>query len=82
MSVNCPSLSIFSTDELIQKVTEAGIQINEEEERRFRGKCCVGEDSTSVEAHVNVLQTEYKKKHPDILNVKDRMARTFSWRRR
>ncbi|XP_060717823.1 uncharacterized protein LOC132840294 isoform X2 [Tachysurus vachellii] len=43
---------------------------------------CVGEDSTSVEAHVNVLQSEYQKKHPDISTVKDRMARTFSWRRR
>ncbi|KAK2863770.1 hypothetical protein Q7C36_002924 [Tachysurus vachellii] len=42
---------------------------------------CVGGDSTSVEAHVNVLQSEYQKKHPDISTVKDRMARTFSWRR-
>ncbi|KAF7709134.1 uncharacterized protein LOC124383284 isoform X1 [Silurus meridionalis] len=43
---------------------------------------CVGENSTSVEAHVNVLQSEYQKKHLDISTVKDRMARTFSWRRR
>lgn len=43
---------------------------------------CVGEDSTSVEAHVNVLQSECRKTHPNILTVKDRMARTFSWRRR
>ncbi|KAG1925400.1 hypothetical protein F2P79_025572 [Pimephales promelas] len=43
---------------------------------------CVGEDSTSVEAHVNVLQNEYRKTHPDMLTVKDRMTRTFSWRRR
>ncbi|XP_078025294.1 sterile alpha motif domain-containing protein 3-like [Epinephelus lanceolatus] len=35
---------------------------------------CVGEDSTSVEAHVNVLQSEYRKTHPDISTVKDRMA--------
>ncbi|XP_058240129.1 uncharacterized protein LOC131348908 [Hemibagrus wyckioides] len=42
---------------------------------------CVGEDSTSTEAHVNVLQSEYRKKHPDISTVKDRIA-TFTWRRR
>ncbi|KAK2817756.1 hypothetical protein Q7C36_021689 [Tachysurus vachellii] len=181
MSVNCPSLSSFSTDELILKIIEAGIQINEEEARKFREndvdgetvdcglteamvgylfdgsfkkqlkfqqfvrhykenetivvlepvpvkvaqstadlqphpstdpryptnaeyiqvakalivkypflrdkegngyETCVGEDSTSVEVHVNVLQSEYQKKHPDISTVKDRMARTFSWRRR
>ena len=42
---------------------------------------CVGEDSTSVETHVNVLQSECRKTHPDILTVKDRMAQKFSWRR-
>lgn len=31
---------------------------------------------------MNVLQSEYRKTHPDISTVKDRMARTFSWRRR
>ncbi|XP_060716644.1 uncharacterized protein LOC132839597 [Tachysurus vachellii] len=50
--------------------------------RKPARETCVGEDSTSVEAHVNVLQIEYQKKHPDISTVKDRMARTFSWRRR
>ena len=42
----------------------------------------VGEDATSVEAHVTMLQSEYKKTQPDILGVKDRMVRTFYWRRR
>ncbi|CAL9689754.1 unnamed protein product [Knipowitschia caucasica] len=42
----------------------------------------VGEDCTSVEAHVNVLQSEYRKMQPDMAAVKDRMTRTFSWRRR
>ncbi|XP_040893379.1 uncharacterized protein LOC121181521 isoform X3 [Toxotes jaculatrix] len=41
-----------------------------------------GEDSTTVEAHVSVLQSEYRKMHPDMSTVKDRMARTFCWRRR
>jgi len=31
---------------------------------------------------VNVLQNEYRKTYPDMLTVKDRMTRTFSWRRR
>lgn len=43
---------------------------------------CVGEDSVSVEAHLNVLHGEYQKTHPDISTVKDCMVRTFSWRRR
>jgi len=38
MSTTSPPLSSFSTDELIKKITEAGIQINEEEARKFRGK--------------------------------------------
>ena len=37
MSATAP-LSSLSTDELIKKRTEAGIQINEEEAREFRGK--------------------------------------------
>ncbi|KAJ8346572.1 hypothetical protein SKAU_G00279730 [Synaphobranchus kaupii] len=41
----------------------------------------VGEYSTSVDVHVNVLQSEYRKTHPDVSIVRDRMARTFSWRR-
>ncbi|XP_057190414.1 uncharacterized protein LOC130554643 [Triplophysa rosa] len=43
---------------------------------------CVGEDLTSVAAHVNVLQSECHKTRPDISAIKDLMARTFSWRRR
>ena len=43
---------------------------------------CIGEDSTSVEAHVAVLQSEFRKMRPDMTTVKDRMVRTFSWRRR
>lgn len=42
---------------------------------------CIGEDSTSVEALVNILQSEYRKTSPDISTVKDSMARTFAWRR-
>lgn len=29
---------------------------------------------------MNVLQSEYRKTHPDFSTVKDRMAGTFSWR--
>lgn len=42
----------------------------------------MGEDLTSVAAHVNVLQSECHKTHPDISTIKDLMARTFSCRRR
>lgn len=42
----------------------------------------IGEDATSVEAHVQVLLDQYRKMQPDMTIVKDRMARTFSWRRR
>lgn len=38
MSVSFPALSSLSTDELIKKITEAGIHIDEEEARKFRGK--------------------------------------------
>lgn len=41
----------------------------------------IGEAATS-EAHVHVLLDQFRKMHPDMLIVKDRMARTFPWRRR
>nr|XP_023656905.1 sterile alpha motif domain-containing protein 3-like [Paramormyrops kingsleyae] len=41
----------------------------------------VGEDATSVERHVKVLQDQYRKTHPDVHIVEDRMHRTFAWRR-
>nr|XP_040047866.1 uncharacterized protein LOC120828380 isoform X2 [Gasterosteus aculeatus aculeatus] len=44
--------------------------------------CIVGEDATSVEAHIKVLLEQYRKLHPDMNLVKDRMMKTFAWRRR
>ena len=41
----------------------------------------VGEDITSLEAHVKILQTEYRKSRPDLVAVTDLMVRTFQWRR-
>ncbi|KAL7886684.1 hypothetical protein AOLI_G00044050 [Acnodon oligacanthus] len=35
----------------------------------------------SVEAHAKALHDQYKKTHPDLMNVKDRMKKTFAWRR-
>ncbi|XP_040038966.2 sterile alpha motif domain-containing protein 3 isoform X2 [Gasterosteus aculeatus] len=43
--------------------------------------CIVGEDATSVEAQIKVLE-QYRKLHPDMNLVKDRMMKTFAWRRR
>lgn len=31
---------------------------------------------------MNMLQSEYRKMHPDLSTVKERIVRTFSWRRR
>lgn len=42
----------------------------------------IGEDASSIERHVNVLQIQYGRMHPDTSVVKDRMARTFAWRRK
>ena len=42
----------------------------------------MGEDATSVEAHIKVLLEQYRKLHPDVNLVKDRMMKTFAWRRR
>ena len=42
--------------------------------------CLVGEDVTSVEAHVKVLQEHYKKLHCDTNLVKDCMMKTHAWR--
>uniref|UniRef100_A0A9J8B605 Sterile alpha motif domain-containing protein 3-like n=1 Tax=Cyprinus carpio carpio TaxID=630221 RepID=A0A9J8B605_CYPCA len=42
----------------------------------------IGEDASSVEGHVNALHIQYSKVRPDTLVVKDRMQRTFAWRRR
>ncbi|GAA6072918.1 uncharacterized protein LOC121180247 isoform X3 [Tachysurus ichikawai] len=57
MNENCPSLSSFSTDELIQKIIEAGIQINKEEARKFRENDIEGEtvDCGLTEAMVGYL---------------------------
>ncbi len=42
----------------------------------------MGEDATSVEAHVKVLQEQYKKLHCNTNLVKDCMMKTHAWRRR
>lgn len=42
----------------------------------------MGEDATSIEAHVKVLLEQYRKLHPDMKLVKDRMMKTFAWGRR
>ncbi|CAL8338051.1 unnamed protein product [Boreogadus saida] len=42
----------------------------------------VGEDSSTIEAHVNVLKNEYLKTQPELSTVNDPMVRTFPWRRR
>lgn len=42
----------------------------------------IGEDATSIEAHVHVLLEQFRKTQPDVIVVKDRMTRTFPWRRR
>ncbi|KAF7694781.1 hypothetical protein HF521_006504 [Silurus meridionalis] len=41
-----------------------------------------GEDATSIEGHVKVLQDQYRKTQPDARIVKERMRRTFAWRRK
>ena len=42
----------------------------------------IGEDASSIERHVHVLQMQYEKMNPDTSVVKDRMHLTFSWRRK
>ncbi|XP_042575369.1 sterile alpha motif domain-containing protein 3-like isoform X6 [Cyprinus carpio] len=41
----------------------------------------VGEDATSIEGHVKVLQDQYRRTQPETHIVEDRMRRTFAWRR-
>ncbi|XP_046726892.1 uncharacterized protein LOC124399773 [Silurus meridionalis] len=41
-----------------------------------------GEDATSIEGHVKVLQDQYRKTQPDARIVEERMRRTFAWRRK
>ena len=41
-----------------------------------------GEDATSIERHVHDLHMQYEKIQPDSSVVKDRMQRTFAWRRK
>ncbi|XP_048057958.1 uncharacterized protein LOC125275228 isoform X2 [Megalobrama amblycephala] len=41
-----------------------------------------GEDATSIEGHVKVLQDQYRKTQPDVRIVEERMRRTFAWRRK
>ncbi|KAF4118665.1 hypothetical protein G5714_000716 [Onychostoma macrolepis] len=42
----------------------------------------VGEDATSIEGHVKVLQEQYRRTQPDTYIVEERMKRTFAWRRK
>ncbi len=42
----------------------------------------VGEDATSIEGHVKVLQEQYRRTQPDTHIVEERMRRTFAWRRK
>nr|XP_033965056.1 sterile alpha motif domain-containing protein 3-like [Pseudochaenichthys georgianus] len=42
----------------------------------------IGEDASSIERHVHVLQMQYEKMNPDTSFVKDRMQLTFSWHRK
>lgn len=41
----------------------------------------VGEDATSIEGHVKVLQDQYRRTQPETHIVEDRIRRTFAWRR-
>ncbi|XP_051956291.1 uncharacterized protein LOC127625197 [Xyrauchen texanus] len=42
----------------------------------------LGEDPSSIEAHVNVLHSQYQKMQPDFRIVWDRMQQTFAWRQK
>ncbi|XP_049430059.1 uncharacterized protein LOC125887354 [Epinephelus fuscoguttatus] len=57
MSISFPALSSLSTDDLIKRIIEAGIQINEEEARKFRENDVDGEtvDCGLTEAMVGYL---------------------------
>ncbi|XP_051946711.1 sterile alpha motif domain-containing protein 3-like isoform X2 [Xyrauchen texanus] len=39
----------------------------------------LGEDPSSIEAHVNVLHSQYQKMQPDFRIVRNRMQQTFAW---
>ncbi|KAJ8397466.1 hypothetical protein AAFF_G00437420 [Aldrovandia affinis] len=49
---------------------------------RYSGIYLQGEDVAFIEQHIRVLQEQYKKTRPDTAVVHDRMAKTFSWRRK
>ncbi|XP_016135842.1 sterile alpha motif domain-containing protein 3-like isoform X2 [Sinocyclocheilus grahami] len=42
----------------------------------------LGEDPSSIEAHVNVLHSQHQKMQPDLRIVRDRMQQTFAWRQK
>ncbi|XP_066498799.1 sterile alpha motif domain-containing protein 3-like isoform X1 [Hoplias malabaricus] len=41
----------------------------------------IGEDETSIDRHVKVLQDQYRRTQPDAHIVEEQMRRTFVWRR-
>ncbi|KAL3977284.1 17beta-estradiol 17-dehydrogenase / 3beta-hydroxysteroid 3-dehydrogenase [Sarotherodon galilaeus] len=47
-----------------------------------KDSCFVGEDAASVDAHIKVLNDQHRTLHPDTALVKDRVTKTFAWRRR
>lgn len=42
----------------------------------------IGEDATSIDRHVKVLQDQYRRTQPDVDVVEQLMIRTFAWRRK
>ncbi|CAL1571743.1 unnamed protein product [Knipowitschia caucasica] len=42
----------------------------------------LGEDPSSIDAHVKMLHSQYQKMHPDLMIVQDRMQQTFAWRQK
>ncbi|XP_036374471.1 uncharacterized protein LOC118770845 [Megalops cyprinoides] len=44
--------------------------------------CILGEDPSSIEAHVKVLHSQYQKMQPDTAIVRDRMQQTVAWRQK
>ncbi|RXN30248.1 sterile alpha motif domain-containing 3-like isoform X2 [Labeo rohita] len=48
----------------------------------YKAPSVLGEDPSSIEAHVNVLNSQYQKIQPDFRIVRDRMQQTFAWRQK
>ncbi|CAM4511196.1 unnamed protein product [Leuciscus chuanchicus] len=64
------------------RMSKVGLLSGNLSEMIAKAPSVLGEDPSSIEAHVNVLHSQHQKMQPDFRIVRDRMQQTFAWRQK